>query len=306
MENYRTALLDNDVSDVFPSWFAHYNIVCVALTYYVIAFFSVYLLEEKRKISFIVLFTICILLRCVSGMLEGARGEAINYLFCVFVMYVLKFYQKNGRDVSLKFKLCLLIVGIIVASSMKISREILGRENKGEMESPLYNLAVYCGAEIKNFDDYVIHPIYEHKGVFGEATFSFLIKDINKVILRKSYNPIIDLEIMFNDNKGLNLGNVYTTFLDFYVDGGLLGVFLFVSLMSVLSILLYNKVYITNPNYKKTTIKELVFCNASFCVFMSFFANRFYSYFFSYWFIKLFVYTFLISVCLNRVIYKRI
>ena len=151
---------------------------------------------------------------------------------------------------------------------------------------------IYCGAEIKNLDIWFGHPT--HSDWFGQSTLSVLVDELNTKfdvgILETKYSTID----MFNTFGIFNLGNVLTTFYNFFQDGGYFGVCMFTLLMSLFASLVYSNVKkVKNPIH--TNVIDVLYAKIAFSLLMCFFANRFYNEIISIMFLRYLLYCWILG-----------
>ena len=97
---------------------------------------------------------------------------------------------------------------------------------------------VISGAQEKNLDYYLSREL-EHSTVFGYATLTSFYNIFNTYLGLHIKDTIETLSFVVI--KGVNLGNVYTCFYNYYIDFGIFGVFIFSFVSGWCSQYLYGK-----------------------------------------------------------------
>lgn len=225
----------------------------------------VYLFDtEKNEYKSLTILCIAhLVISAFDGLLYGAKGSMLEPILrfavtYIFLCYVLKPNFRIGSRLWIK-----LFIGILIfILSFTALSEFIGRE-MGQSNS--YSLAVYCGAEIKNFDIYM-HGKDGHifNSNFGEATFSNLYEELTGIDKGDTGN--------FQSVGCFPLGNVYTQYRSFHEDFGILGTFLMTFVSAVIVMFVYNKAWY---NKKKINLYLLLYTPMAFWLFMSFFSNTF-------------------------------
>lgn len=293
----RMNFIDEDSVSVFPFWFRNVMQLFTVLNFLFYALFSnLVFLREKKNRYLIVLLIVNILLQMGCSLFDGARGGVVSSLSCFILIFIMKFFQWTGRrNLPIKVLARFFVLAIFIGILMKTSAEFVGRDTKEE--SSLYYFAYYCGGEIKNLDIYMGNEKFSNH--FGDATFLGLYSELNKYI---SINVPKVAENTFSEYKGLNLGNVYTTFYNFYYDGGLWGVMIFSTIMSVMSTNIFLKIR-RNKTWN-LSLSEFVYAQVCFSLLMCFFSNRFYTEIICVSFVKKIVYFLVVSYFFNKTFLK--
>ena len=155
---------------------------------------------------------------------------------------------------------------------------ILGRGSDINSSDYIFS---YLGAQIKNLSIITENNIV-HSNIFGEQTFHQLYEVIGKYmgidvsILPKTNN------FSYNFVNGHPLGNVYSTFVPFFLDFGLKGVVVISFLMGGFSQYIYNRVkYISNYKDRYIDYSSILYGYIYFPIIFSFFSNKFFEMVFS-------------------------
>lgn len=293
----RMNFFDEDSISVFPFWFRNVMQLFTVLNFCFYALLSNLVLSKERQNKVIIfLLLINILLQMACSLFDGARGGVASSLFCLTIIFVLRYFRWTGKSVlPMKLLSRFLLLAIVAGTFLKASAEFVGRDTNEE--SSMYYFAYYCGGQVKNLDIYMGHEKFSEN--FGDATFLGFYSELNKYIPIKVPKAA---ENIFSEYKGQNLGNVYTTFYNFYYDGGLWGVLFFTILMSLLASAVFVK---TQRSYSQNlALSEFVYAQVCFSLFMCFFANRFYSEILCISFFKKIIYFLIISYYFNKSFFK--
>ena len=283
----------------FP-WYIQYPYqMCRDAGFIWICLFSYYFHKPKRyrikKWLIGLNLMVCIV---VGGYVSGGRMPFLGYLIPLFIfLYTFKMYKQNwnSRTIPLKTVFIIAITAIIFVTSFVQVGNLMGRKESESTNS--YVLSIYCGAQIKNLDDFLNNPLKTKNTHWGGYTFNTLYKDFNKNA-SKNYSDY-DMSSLFNTYRGYPLGNVYTCYYHYYYDfkmGGLICVIVMSFLLSSLN----NRIHYTNF-FKTGELNLGVLLYASFisAAFLSFFSESFYSKIGCVALIKSFVFWLLIKIYLQ-------
>lgn len=243
------------------------------LTYSLSFYFSFVLVrlftEQNNKTSKKWVFFIVVLGFC-GTLLSGSRGSSFSYLFFMVIVYAVIKFKATGKKLILNFKrlvfsICLLIVTLFGFTQVAT---LLGRDNSG-FQSTSYIIGVYCGAELKNLDDYLNIQNIDRKLGWGQYTFSQFFPSSNNWDL-----------LLFNYNGPYFLGNVYTQFQTYIQDFGIIGAIILIVLMAMIVQMFY-KWSINSQRMKKHYVDIVIFIYGYLGqgVLLCFFSDRFYSLF---------------------------
>ena len=284
---------DNTFSNVeglqFPKVLKGLRITVSALGYYFI-YVSINNYLVKREIDFKNL--LIVFLTMISSIESGGRSTLINQILVAIMIYVILLRKKNGKFRVIKFKqmIKIFLLGVIILLCFQKSLVLMGRKT---YSTPVYYIAYYCGAEIKNLDLYLQNR-YNSNNIVGSQTFINLIRWFGKKIGYENYYYTLDLP--FRSVGNLNLGNVYTTFYAYIYDFGYFGEFILVALMAFMAQSFYIRANKKN-NYMYVLIYAYMFSGIS----MSFFSNRFYEQIFNLNFVYFVILWYLMNYFLVKV-----
>ena len=165
-----------------------------------------------------------IILGIVNCVILGARGEAIQLIVAVFVIFVFLQKKYHGWRSNIKFRQIILtgIILFVIMYGFKASGDMLGRNSVNNYHtSAIDEVAKYLGAEIKNLDIYLENPFnHTPDAIPGSQTFGNFLGWFSK-LLRLNWK--IGGELPFQKVNGISLGNVYTVFYAYIYDFGYFG-----------------------------------------------------------------------------------
>lgn len=236
--------LDGDIVEV-PFYIKLGDRIVSLCSYIIIWIFSLHLFSNNKDRTFFLLCVAICMVRLLSELFRGAKGGVIAFGFIVVTILFWSYLSKR-KNITINMKSFLMIGLIILVFPFIFTtiQNILGRHERSSSDKSSA-VAVYIGAEIKNFDILVQHNSSITNKYFGHAT----LKSIHRVY-QTNYEK---QELLgFQSVKGNSLGNVYTQFAAFYNDFGGFGVFFCTFIMAYISMLFYNKSLKTlNKPYKQ-------------------------------------------------------
>lgn len=233
-----------------------------------------YLLAEQwvnKKLNW--RFVILVLEVVLMGFSVGKRGESVAVLVSlVFDLLILLRRAGKGKNKrrSKKVYVSIAFIIIIIPLAFQTISNTMGRDSY--LFNPFEYLSIYIGAPILNLDISVANGGFKHPVPMSE-TFRSLYRAVG-------HNLGIDQFIYNSDRRfltsvnGKRIGNVDTTFYDFFHDGGFIGVIILVAIMSVIIYRLYKSVKLKNDEHNM--IRIIVYSYMLWLVARSFFANSFY------------------------------
>lgn len=211
--------------------------------------------------------------------LGGGRTYFLNIILTLVSFAYINYQYKNGWTGGLFPKKVMVaimsfaLVFILLFSELGTS---LGRKESNKTVSLIF--AMYCGAEIKNLDDYVQMPFDQDNdsGRFLQYTFCGIYDKIDQRLYGSEIGRANYPDLAFNNYDGFPLGNVYTTYYNFFVDWGAFGAVLLAGFISLITAFFYRK-----------TVTSEFWCNGQMNIwmlwygsympqacFLSFFANK--------------------------------
>lgn len=246
----------SDMANGFVSYFSSWGI-------------SLYLITHKKKDKLFFLMALQLIVTSILGLGSGSKGEFAEPITRLAI--ILLFLRYTYSPPRLSQKSIVKIISITTFSFLCFIQinTFIGR-GTDEYKSGLDLVAEYCGAQIKNFDIYLNNKEalkYADSGRIGEQTFLSLYNDLGIDKIKYAGN--------FEHYQKYRLGNVYSTYLPFYKDFGLAGVFTMVVIISLLSMYLFNRSILINRKNFMPNVCFFVYSSIAFPLFMSFFSSRF-------------------------------
>lgn len=169
-------------------------------------------IKAKNEILLIISFGLGI----ANSVILGARGEALQLIFALVVIWFFIKRKNNNWKSNIKFKqIIVLMVGLLfVLVFFKSAGDLLGRNSViASTTSATDEIAKYLGAEIKNLDSF-LNEEYSKPVVFGEQTFSVLLTWIDA---KYGMGWNIDSILAFRRVNGISLGTVVSAIVSLLV-----------------------------------------------------------------------------------------
>lgn len=257
---------------------------------YISAWLLAYCFITKQKENRIIKQLTLIHLFIVSfdGLLYGAKGSMIDPWVRLCIIYIL---MRGTLPISKKILTRIIFVAVLFILSFKSLTALLGRDVEGKNNFDMF--AVYCGAQIKNFDMYMHgEKIYQKSKLWGSNTFNSFYIERN---LKEA-----DIGAFQTIGK-YSLGNVYTQYASFHLDFGTLGVVMITILMAIISMFFYKKALLDT---KKINIFLLLYSELGYCLLMSFFSSNFTNFIFRVGYLKAVFYICLFTFLTNKYLIK--
>ena len=186
----------------------------------------------------------------MSGtVLTGGRTNVLFDLVSLAISgYICYQYNVHWRGGLLpkRVMIILTVVATVFTLSFVNLGTMLGRK---ESEDPVsIILSIYCGAEIKNLDDYIQHPFQQgnERGLLAQYTLCGLYDEIDVRLGGEAGRGMNFPDLRFNSYGNYPLGNVYTTYFNYILDFGTWGATLFSGFMAWLCAYLYRKTVISS------------------------------------------------------------
>lgn len=238
----------------------------------------------REEIKNLAPMLISISLGIVNSVILGSRGEAIQIIVAVIVIFLFLQRKYNAWKVNIKFTQLLLITLIVMGLmfGFKVAGDMLGRSAVVTYStSAVDEVAKYLGAEIKNLDIFLNSPITRYQ-VAGSQTFGNMLGWIDQ---KFDLGWNIETVLPFQKVNGISLGNVYTVFYAYIYDFGYIGIVVLTMLVAIITQLIYEYVSIEKKK-NKINFKIIINSYVLFLVAFSFFGERFFSYILNTSFIK--------------------
>lgn len=171
------------------------------------------------------LHSIYIIISIIGGLLTGSRGGSMTMIIYFIICY---FCIKDRLNKSSQLsEICYIKIAVAIIATVLLfyfSTKFIGRSTE---DFGIYYLAFYCGAEIKNLDIFINSINIPESNYLGEYTFFSIYNFFDSNI---KYNKDI---LGFNWVGNYMLGNVYTCFQNYYIDFGIVGTFIIISLITI-------------------------------------------------------------------------
>jgi len=197
------------------------------------------LISKKNKISkdpnnkWYIMSTLSYL---VLSLLSGGRFGLISYFLFAIVMWKIlndKVYGTISKiDFRKIFKIFMFAIIIIVLFSQL--RSLVGRKNEAGI---IEYVSGYFGGSIQLLDMFLKNPIKSSE-VFGKETFYGINRTLAKFGIVESYK----MHLEFRASNGIIIGNVYTSFRNFYYDFGFNGVIILQMVLAIFWSIYYKKI----------------------------------------------------------------
>lgn len=213
---------------------------------YLYAFINNWILKERNKKTF--LYFICSCVSLLPGLVSGGRGNVIHVLSAFIILFYILWHENSDWNINLSWKYLRtgLLIFLIGAPIFYYSINLVGRTTSLSM---FEYIAVYFGASIEHFNQYITNPTSPAK-IFGEETFPGIIDLLNRIGILDGSKGISILERRkLSSNMS---GNVYTFFRRPYHDFGIIGMIIFSVLVAMVLTSIYEtkiKKHIGNKVY---------------------------------------------------------
>lgn len=233
---------------------------CYLLPYYISK------ASNQYKFQILLLYANLIVI-FIGGLLTGGRTILlrilITYAFCWYLCYQNK---NRWKATFLPSKMIVILTSLTVlfVSFFGNIGDSLGRKENNKDISMLF--AIYCGAQIKNLDDYIVSPFEQdnNSGRFAQYTMCGMYDKIDQRLFSSDIGRKNHPNLVFNNYDGYLLGNVYTTYYNFLLDFGCVGTIFVTGIMSLITVYFYRK-----------TIMSRFWQNGKLSIIMLFFGSHF-------------------------------
>lgn len=274
-------------------------IICMG---YVTTFYFANSIVNKRWNSETVFLAFSFLLSVAIQMSTGGRLPVLLQLFLFLVCALYCYRRINGKDyvVPKKVKRILLVSIVLGLVLFELSAALIGRASDRD---PLEYLAIYLGAQIPNLDQFIQSGGQHMHDVFGYMTFISLNNWIGGKFHINSLVYTFDQPFLQMNLR--DMGNVYSILYSFYYDFGFAGVVPLTGLMAFISQFVYEKWAVKKLSLVTPSFLTLVYGDIAYCVFMSFYCNRFYEDLACIAFLYQLVYIFVADYLISRFAFTR-
>lgn len=246
---YRNAGVSGELEVGISKFSAYGFMAMTALAYLYLYIMIINAVQKRLSPKKIIVNIMPVVMFCVCSILTGGRNPLIQLLVAAFMMYYLLVKKFRGYNIKFnrKFTLKLLVIVVITLILFSNMRFLVGRTNT--LNTVDY-LAMYIGAPIKLFDMFVQNPPPKVHELFGQETFVNLWTWFG-TFTHDSHMTGLIMNKEFRAFNGLQLGNVYTAFREYYFDFGIAGVVILPFIHSVFFTTFYQKINRNRNNWKK-------------------------------------------------------
>ena len=220
-----------------------------------------------------IVFLIPAILYSVQIVFLGGRiGVLISILAFAVIASILRYYY-YGKKVKININLLLmaLLFSFIFGSFFFNIQEFVGRDQ--ESEGSLDYVTTYLGASLELFSQYVEDPFINTDDI---ETLKGIVDNGQRYLHVFKEVPIESTLEFRQSASGIELGNVYTGFRNYYNDLGIAGVILFGFILGfIFNAMYYSLLCFRHLNYRRLVL--LLFYAASFyCIAFHFFTDYFF------------------------------
>lgn len=174
--------------------------------------------KNMKKVD--LLNIIPILLYILLSLYDSNRLNLLQLIATIAIYFGILWNLKNSTaNGSIKFIFKLMLVFFLVLISFYGIRLVVGRTISKNINFIDY-ITVYAGGPVKLFDMFVRDPVH-HTDLWGKETFISLYNSLRK------FDPDIPKYLVhkeFRMYNGIDLGNVYSAYREWYADFGMSGV----------------------------------------------------------------------------------
>ena len=243
-----------------------------------------YLFNSKKNNSQKMLLALNFVTTFIGTLLSGGRTDMLYGLISFFTFSYINYQYRRGWKGGLfprKIMISILSVGFIFILFFAEIGYIIGRKATDTTEATSMLFAIYCGAEIKNLDDYIQKPYRQgnEAGLFAQYTLCGMYdRLIERTGAEKEEVKRFSPDLSFNRHGAYPLGNVYTTYYNFILDFGYIGAILCTGIMAFIASFFYRKV-VTSKFWHNGRLDLWMLFFASYmpaACFLSFFSNKFF------------------------------
>lgn len=282
-EGLSMAAMEAQAKAVSASFIYRHGIVWITAYAYVLLYILINNLAVKKKIEIIQIIYLGIY--AFDQMLSGGRTALFRMITAILIITVICFGLNKRRNFTkLLFKIVGIIFGIIlllIGINMLLNRT---GENS-TLNLILESIYVYIGAPIQNLDTYLQGTRHTPE-LWGSQVFRNIYTYLGGKYGISQY--LYQLDLPFLKHNGLNTGNVYTTFYQFYYDFGYDGIVPLMAIIALYFSCAYRKIY----NNKPFTI--IIYAYLFNDLIMLIFSDRFYETVASIGFVKHLLVTFIL------------
>lgn len=205
----------------------------IYFNYYFLFILANKLVNKEPIGKVIILIAIC-LVSSFGGLTTGSRGSLFEPILYFFIVYQCLRSKKSGIKSNKKKikKIILIVLGVVVFLLLFFKVGTLFGRDTTDSDFLEY-MSAYVGAQPKNLDLFMneYHMPNQYPGAYTFGNVSSIIMEIK---------PVYEMSLTREVN-GVNLGNVYSGFVSYYYDFGIVGSTLFLFILGIIFQLLYIK-----------------------------------------------------------------
>lgn len=245
---------------------------------YIGGYFFAYLIARKvllKEKTNGILLAIGYIVAILTNFLGGSRGPILEMLSAILLSFGIVYFYKTGRKSFsflqiMKVLLLLIIVGVGFFEILPL----MGRSQTAANQSDVFTQ--YIGSQVYNLN-YYVENINKHSTFFCASTLSSLYRDIETFFkVDIGYKDGLVSNFFVFTNNGHNMGNVFSTYLSFYQDAGLFGVFLFSLIVGWFSEKYFMNTKINREMVHSFDYRLVIYIYIGAQIIFSFFSNRFF------------------------------
>lgn len=203
--------------------------------------------------------------------LMGGRTEAFRIVTATIFLWYYFYKRKNGwRKGSIKIAIRMIIIIVLIVVGFSLLRGVLGRTTY----DPIKVVFGYIGASLKNLDTFLSNPKKSISGIWGAMTFTKFINWLGIKFHIQSWIYVSDQPFLYF--KEFRMGNVYTTYYNFYYDFGFWGCIILISIIAVYYCYTYRKLKSKTSKKKVVDFQLIIYAYLFNDLIMLPFSSRFY------------------------------
>lgn len=253
-----------------PGYLTQLNHLSIAICQ--ICGFNLVVFWKELKKSTLLINIATVIMWCLKIILNASRYEIFAFFIGIVYIFYMNRMRVNGGYKEYKIRsivrLILLLGAVLVL--FYIGADLVGRKSDATL---IEYITAYSGEQIPNLDLFIKDNVNWANSFPGETFYSLI-----QWLRRRGVDsiPIVSIHKEFRTSNGYSMGNTYTAFRDYYHDFGLIGVFLFHTLFSVIFSYTYEK-----GKKRITNIGILIMSMFYACIPLYTFNNSFFGLYFS-------------------------
>ena len=225
-----------------------------------------YIASKKLDLRYLIIVFIYFV-----GSLMGGRTEALRIITAALFLWYYFYKRKSGwRKGSIKIAVRMTIIAVLIVVGFSIMRGFLGRTTY----DPIKVVFGYMGAPLKNFDTFLSNPNKSISDIWGAMTFTKFINWMGTKFNISSWIYVSDQPFLYF--KGFRMGNVYTTYYNFYYDFGFAGCVILILIIAIYYCCTYRRLKAKPHEEKKIDFQLIVYAYLFNDLIMLPFSSRFY------------------------------